>query len=82
MDITKNTVMEFVMPSTADPQTNLQDALETGNRAVGMLFDVISSVRNDVRHGENVDPNNLLHKIIGLAHKHNLPTVREKALEG
>jgi hypothetical protein len=73
----------FVEYQPSEPTSSVQEALERGERCYEMLVKILDVLKTEVGHrgaGSAMSPNDLLYKIIGLAHEYNLPDIREKAL--
>jgi len=63
---------------------SIQEALERGNRAYGMLIKILDHLKTEVSYeksGGTMSAADFFNKIIGLAHEYDLPEIREKALE-
>lgn len=74
-------IFEYNNPITES--TNIQDALEKGERAYAMLFKILEFVKVEVQHegaGTDMSPSDFLNKIIGLAYEYGLNELRENAL--
>jgi len=66
------------------PDTSIQDALRSGDRAYGMLIRILEHLKTEVSHegaGGSMSAVDFFNKIIGLAHEYDLPEIREMALD-
>jgi hypothetical protein len=70
-------------PSTADLNA-LQGALKRGERSYEMLMKILDVMKAEVEHrgmSTPMTPEDMLNKMVGLAHEFDLPEIREKALD-
>lgn len=74
---------EGIFRDMMTPDTSIQDALRSGDRAYGMLIKILEYVKTEVSHeksGGSMSASDFCNKIIGLAHEYDLPEIREMAL--
>lgn len=64
-------------------ESSVQQALEQGERAYGMLIKILDYLKTEVEYekaGGTTSPSDFMNKIVGLAHEYDLPEIRERAL--